>query len=219
MSANINISMEGTIGAGKSTFLGQFDQHPSVTVVEEDLGRWLSVPGAPEGESNLLCKFYQNPKRYSHAFQSYVMMTKKESHVLNVDTPVKVMERSVQSARFVFAKLMHESGLMTNLEHALIHEHGGHYMVNGGCRVDYWVYLRTPAHLAFERVKKRGRVEELEAVSKEYLEKLEKKYDYFFDQVVKEPVIRVNGDQPIVGIYSETKAKLAAIPELAFIAA
>jgi deoxyadenosine/deoxycytidine kinase len=104
-----------------------------VTTVE-DLVKWQAVPGC-EGDGHLLVLFYGNPKQWAHNFESYVLMTKAERHQLVVPTRMKLLERSVHSAAFVFCKHLKDPRL----------------------QVDLWVYLRTPADLAIQRIGRRGR--------------------------------------------------------------
>lgn len=47
---------------------------------------------------------YQDPAKNAMAFQSYVQLTMLEMHQANFDHPVKVMERSIHSARSVTQK-------------------------------------------------------------------------------------------------------------------
>lgn len=44
---------------------------------------------------------YQDPAKNAMAFQSYVQLTMLEMHQASFDHPVKVMERSIHSARWV----------------------------------------------------------------------------------------------------------------------
>ena len=43
--------------------------------------------------------YVQDPKRWSMPFQSYVQQTMLEVHVQPTDRPVKLIERSIYSAR------------------------------------------------------------------------------------------------------------------------
>jgi deoxyadenosine/deoxycytidine kinase len=207
---NLRIHMEGTIGAGKSTFLNQFRHNSNVSFIQEDLERWQGVPGVSVGESNLLEKFYADPSRWGHAFETYVLMTKAEGHHQIVPTPIKIMERSVHSAALVFSKLLFGQGLLTELEHGLLMDHYRHHLQDGRCDVDLWVYLRTPAEIAFGRVQTRGRAEEIGVVSLDYLQALEKKYDEFFAQVT-EPVIVIDGSGTVEEIFAQTKKEIEKI--------
>jgi deoxynucleoside kinase len=212
MSKNFSIHIEGTIGAGKSTFLSQFSGNPFLTVLPEDLEKWLAVPETPckpgeKMDNNLLAKFYGSPKDYAFQFETYVLLTKKQCHAANVGTPIKVMERSVQSAFDVFSRLLVEAKLMEPVEFAVLQEMAKDYMSNNGCRVDLWVYIRTPAETALDRIRKRARVEEAE-MTLEYLQTLEKAYDRFFENV-SEPVILIDGSASIEEVFETTKDQIA----------
>jgi deoxyadenosine/deoxycytidine kinase len=84
-----------------------------VTTVEEDLVKWQAVPGCESGDGNLLALFYGDPMQWAHHFESYVLMTKAEGHQLIVPTRMKLMERSIHSAAFVFCELMKAEGFLT----------------------------------------------------------------------------------------------------------
>ena len=212
MSKNFSIHIEGTIGAGKSTFLSQFSGNPHLTVVPEDLERWLAVPETPSTpgkkvDNNLLAKFYDSPGKYAFQFETYVLLTKKQCHAAEVGTPVKVMERSVQSAFDVFSRLLFEAGSMEPVEFAVLQEMAKDYMSNDGCRVDLWVYIRTPAEVALERIRTRARAEE-EGMTLQYLQVLEKAYDRFFENV-SEPVILIDGSASVEEVFKTTKDQIA----------
>jgi thymidylate kinase len=80
-------------------------------------------------------------------------------------------------------------------------------MSNNGCRVDLWVYIRTPAELAMQRIRKRARVEEA-GMTLQYLQDLEKAYDRFFENV-SEPVILIDGSASIEEVFDTTKDQIA----------
>jgi thymidylate kinase len=136
-------------------------------------------------------------------------MTKAEGHHEVVPTPIKIMERSVHSAALVFSKLLFGQGLLTELEHGLM-DHYRHHRRDGRCDVDLWVYLRTPAEIAFGRVQKRGCAEEVGVVTLDYLQALEKMYDEFFASV-PEPVIIIDGSGTVEEIFAQTKEEIEKI--------
>jgi thymidylate kinase len=72
------------------------------------------------------------------------------------------------------------------------------------------VYLRTPAEIAFGRVQKRGRSEEVGVVTLDYLQALEKKYDEFFASV-PEPVIIIDGSGTVEEIFAQTKEEIEKV--------
>ena len=52
------VSIEGNIGAGKSTMLKFFEQYTDVELIPEPVAQWCDVKG-----HNLLGKLYEDPKR------------------------------------------------------------------------------------------------------------------------------------------------------------
>ena len=52
------VSIEGNIGAGKSTMLKFFEQYRDVELIPEPVAQWCDVNG-----HNLLGKLYEDPKR------------------------------------------------------------------------------------------------------------------------------------------------------------
>lgn len=58
-----------------------------------------------------LCDFqarmYRDPKRWAYLFQSYVLLTMMDAHETPQTKRLRVMERSVYSARYVLATLPH----------------------------------------------------------------------------------------------------------------
>ena len=63
------LTVEGNIGAGKSTFLGELQKRyadrDDIMFLLEPVGIWESV--VDEEGKNMLEKFYDNPKKYSFA--------------------------------------------------------------------------------------------------------------------------------------------------------
>ena len=85
------VVVEGNIGAGKTTFLQPFKKNENlVQVVTEPVEKWRNLQG-----HNLLQKMYENPKRWSFEFQSYIQLTLVQEHMKPCHVPVKMMERSL----------------------------------------------------------------------------------------------------------------------------
>ena len=53
------VSIEGNIGAGKSTMLKFFEKYADVELIPEPVAQWCDVNG-----HNLLGKLYEDPKRW-----------------------------------------------------------------------------------------------------------------------------------------------------------
>ena len=86
------IIVEGNIGAGKTTFLKPFLNHPDIIdVIPEPVEKWRHTKGG----HNLLEMFYQNPERNSLLLQTYVQLTMVQNHTNPCSKPLRIMERSL----------------------------------------------------------------------------------------------------------------------------
>ena len=95
-------------------------------------------------------------------FQTYVQLTRIEHHMKPCTKPIRMMERSLLSARYCFVENFYNRGLMNDAEHAVLSE-WFNFLVT--CtrldfKVDEIVYLRADPEVAYERIKKRSRPEE-----------------------------------------------------------
>lgn len=115
----LTICVEGNIGSGKTTLLEHFATYSDVEVTREDVAGWCDVSGY-----NLLHMAYENPKRWSHLLQTHVQLSLAKGHARGVSdgSKVKLMERSIHSARYCFVENQYRSGLLRKAE----------YLVSGG---------------------------------------------------------------------------------------
>lgn len=186
--------IEGNIGAGKSTFLSLIDIELPVQVVYEPHAKWQDV-GAGD---NLLEKFYADTPRWAYTFQSYAFITriieqmeqsKKNEH------GVQVLERSVYSDRYCFAKNCFERGTMTALEWKLYQEWFEWLIVNYAPKPTGFIYLQTDPDVCYSRLTKRAREEEV-GVSLEYLQSLHTKHESWL--VNKQDIASYLHDVPVL---------------------
>lgn len=73
--APIVLSLEGSIGSGKSTFLQILKEKlgDDLEIFAEPVEEWKNVG---EGGDNLLNLFYEDPKRWAYTFQSYAFVSR-----------------------------------------------------------------------------------------------------------------------------------------------
>jgi len=158
------IVVEGNIGSGKTTFLSPFmvnNSDPSsplselVEVYEEPVAKWRNLKG-----TNLLHLMYEDPKRWSLMFQTYVQLTMLQQHTQISTKPIHIMERSL--ARYCFIENLYNGGNMTDPEYAVISEWFNFLITcpQLNFKIDQIIYLRTDPEVAYERIKKRNRPEE-----------------------------------------------------------
>ncbi len=189
--------LEGTIGAGKSTFLRlllqALESRLPVVTIQEPVQKWVDV--------GILQAFYENPKENAYKFQTYTFLTRwkalKEGNSSSADT-IRIVERSIFSDRYVFAEALHESGLISDMEWAMYVEWWESLCElerEVGPRDNKFIYLRADPETAYARMKKRARDGEA-GVSIEYLRENVERHDRWLLALPTERVliIDVNSD-------------------------
>lgn len=108
LSPPILLSLEGNIGAGKSTFLRLLRTSLDIPleVIEEPVSQWKCLSNSSsEKTSNLLQLFYEDPGKWGYAFQSYCFFTRlREFQQMKQSSRIKpgvlyIFERSIHSDR------------------------------------------------------------------------------------------------------------------------
>lgn len=186
--------IEGNIGAGKSTFLKIVEKHLAVEGVLEPHTKWQSVG---DGE-NLLDLFYKDTKRWSYTFQTYAFVTRvleQEERALKAQSSVQVLERSVFSDRYCFAKNCYEMGLMSALEWQLYKDWFSWLVEGYTIKPTGFIYLQTDPEVCYDRLVKRNRSEE-QSVSLDYLQKLHDKHEQWL--INKHEVADYLADIPVL---------------------
>jgi len=165
------VSIEGNIGAGKSTMLKFFNKYSDVELIPEPVAQWCDVNG-----HNLLGKLYEDPKRWSFQFQSYVQLTRLQLLKKPSNCSVKIIERSIQNNRYCFLENARKEGSLSGAELEVLFSWYDWLNSNIGLPLDLIVYLRTSPAVAYERLKARGRKEET-GVPMEFIESLHHSYE------------------------------------------
>nr|BAH71153.1 ACYPI006573 [Acyrthosiphon pisum] len=152
------VFVEGNVGSGKTTFLEQFADCPNVYLAKEPVHKWQDVRG-----HNFLGLMYEDPKRWSFAFQSIVQRTMLELHQTRPKLPgqnIKIMERSIYSARNIFVENLYKDNLMAAPEYSVLDAWYNWLIENVQIESDLIIYLRTDPEIAYQRIKTRNRSEE-----------------------------------------------------------
>jgi deoxyadenosine/deoxycytidine kinase len=186
--------VDGNIGAGKTTFLKILSEHLCAHVVYEPTTKWQKVIGT----ENLLENFYRDTPRWAYTFQSYAFVTRileQETHAMEHAEPVQILERSVFSDRYCFAKNCYELGFMTELEWKLYQDWFSWLVDNYVIRPNGFIYLRVDPTICHQRLVKRQRHEET-GVSLDYLQRLHQKHESWL--VDKKDVASYVKDIPVL---------------------
>lgn len=85
---------------------------------------------------------YKNPDRWAMTFQNYVTLTMLKNHITKTDKRVKLMERSMYSARYCFVEKMLTSGVLHNGMYHVLQEWYDFIHQHHKVQCDLIVYLR-----------------------------------------------------------------------------
>uniref|UniRef100_X1YYT3 Deoxynucleoside kinase domain-containing protein n=1 Tax=Capitella teleta TaxID=283909 RepID=X1YYT3_CAPTE len=160
------VAVEGNIGSGKTSLLKHFETCEQAKVYKEPTDRWRNIQG-----HNALALMYEDPERWSLTFQTYVQLTMLQTHLAKQEQAVKLMERSIHSAKYCFVENLHKGGVMPELEYIVLTRWFDHIIQNEDCSPDLIVYLQTNPEVLHERIRKRCRKEE-SGIPMDYLQDL-----------------------------------------------
>lgn len=181
-------SIEGNIGAGKTTILNIIGKHfDDVYFVEEPVTKWQNVGGM-----NLLEMFYADPDRWGFSFEFYVMLTKLQclSKAAESDKPIIILERSLFSNK-IFMEISATLQKLDDMEYHMLKTIVEFFINNVYPLLSGVIYLDTPVDVCMKRIAKRNRGEE-STVSKDYLLMLKEKFDQM-SQELNTPVLVIDG--------------------------
>ena len=168
------ILLEGNIAAGKSTVGRALKESGMFDFIEEPVDAWQSGFA-----SNLLEAFYRDMERWAFTFQTLAFLTRaktwRDSLALTSHSRV-VLERSLLTDRYVFARNSHRLGGMSDVEWQVYCELWDLVVSGYSVEPDCILYYRAPADVCLERIKVRGRSEE-SGITLEYLQQLEALHD------------------------------------------
>ncbi|XP_067950708.1 deoxynucleoside kinase-like [Watersipora subatra] len=193
----LTVLVEGNIGAGKTTFLKFMQEISSdVTALREPVVKWQNISG-----TNAMEIIYEDPKRWSMTFQSYVQLTLLQHHMEPQTSPVKMMERSIFSAHYCFVRNFHNTGKMTDMEFEILDQWFQWLKDSQKLDVDLIIYLRVSPSTCLERLKKRSKTEAA-GMPPGYLESLDELHE---DWLIKRKF--VHPDAPVLVIDANKDLK------------
>ncbi|XP_037950479.1 deoxynucleoside kinase-like isoform X1 [Teleopsis dalmanni] len=161
------VLIEGNIGSGKTTFLKYFEKYEKeICLMTEPVEKWRNVKGV-----NLFELMYKEPYRWAMPFQSYVTLTMLKNHTEQTSKRIKLMERSIYSARYCFVENMYKNKTIDEGMYHVLQEWYEYLDKSVHIQADLIVYLRTSPEIVYERMKKRARSEE-SCVPLQYLQEL-----------------------------------------------
>lgn len=165
------ICIEGNIASGKTTCLEFFSNTAGIEVLAEPVSKWRNIRG-----HNPLGLMYQDASRWGLTLQTYVQLTMLEQHIQPQMSPVRLMERSIHSARYVFVENLYRSGKMPEVDYVVLSEWFDWITAHMDVAMDLIVYLQTTPETCYQRLKMRCREEE-KIIPLEYLDAIHHLYE------------------------------------------
>jgi deoxyadenosine/deoxycytidine kinase len=168
------ISIEGNIGAGKSTFLAKLEEHlgkdSGWLFLREPVHIWDEI--CDQNGQTILSKFYENPAKYAFAFQIMAFTTRLHElkRILNENPNCIgiICERSLDADKHIFAKMLHSDGLIDDVMYNIYERYFSEY--EGELNIDGMIYVEAEPNICYQRVAKRSRDGE-NNIELEYLQK------------------------------------------------
>jgi|TARA_B100001175_G_C19428386_1_gene599875 deoxyadenosine/deoxycytidine kinase len=174
MGRPIIISLEGNIGAGKSTFLDNLESHlgkqSGWVFLREPVHIWDQI--RDQNGETILSKFYANPDKYAFSFQimAYTTRLHELKRVLkeNPGCIGVICERSLDADKHIFAKMLHADGLIDDVMYDIYERYFSEY--EGDLTLNGMIYVEAEPEVCFQRVAKRSRDGESN-IALDYLQK------------------------------------------------
>ena len=209
------IFIEANIGGGKSTFAQKLTQENSNNlnynntlvpgkkslILLEPVKEWLEMKDS--NNKNILEHYYDNSEKYAFPFQmnSFISRCQKliDNTTIHRETNPSnygsvIMERSVHSDYYCFAKNCFENGNMTEIEYN-IYKHWFDWLTKSfSIESSGYIYIRTDPKVCYERIKQRARNAE-GVIPFEYLVQLHNKHEEWLLNLPKDKVLILDGNQ------------------------
>nr|XP_056718762.1 thymidine kinase 2, mitochondrial [Euleptes europaea] len=157
---------------------------------------------------------YQDASRWGITLQTYVQLTMLDQHKRPMTSSIRMMERSIYSAKYIFVENLYRSGKMPEVDYVVLTEWFEWIVKHLDVSVDLIVYLQTSPEMCYERLKRRCREEE-KVIPVQYLEAIHRLYEEWLVKQtlfkVPAPVLVLQADQDIRAMiekYEENRDRI-----------
>jgi deoxyadenosine/deoxycytidine kinase len=128
----------------------------------------------------MLSKFYSDPVKYAFSFQimAYTTRLHELKRIVRENPKCKVIicERSLEADKHIFAKMLHDDGLIESVNYQIYESYFAEY--EDQFRIDGLVYVKANPETCLERVQKRNR--KGETIELDYLKKCHDYHESWF---------------------------------------
>lgn len=194
-SSAVILSIDGNIGSGKSTLYkdlqAYYSNNRDICFVPEPVDEWTHIVDA--NNTPILTNLYKDTKKYAFRFQMMAYISRL--HLLRQKVKenkykIIISERSVQTDRNVFAKMLYDDGLIEHDEYQIYNKWFDEFlddMCLGGI-----IYVKAEPEICAARVKIRAR--EGETIAIEYLQKCHQYHETWLEHSMDKLLIEANVD-------------------------
>ncbi len=169
--------VEGNIGIGKSTFCRTINElAPEIDIALEPITNWARA----DYGASLLANFYADTPRWAYTLETLSMICRARDHIREQEehNPSRLIERSIYSGYFCFAKNCYQQGNLSELEWA-IYNQWADFLLKESCQPpNGFIYLQGKPEVCFERIAKRGRESEQD-ITLEYVQQIHEAHEKF----------------------------------------
>jgi len=209
----IIISIEGNIGAGKTTIVeklqNKYRTNENIVFLKEPVGIWETI--TDKNGITILEKFYENPDKYSFAFQVMAFATRsstiKNAIKQNPNCEVIICERSLEADNNIFAKMLKDDNKIGEVEYQIYELFYNNS--KDDIKLNGVVYIDSSPNVCLERINKRNRTGEND-IEYEYLKKCKDYHDNWLitnDEKNDLPVVRIDTNEDVSYVESNPNDK------------
>jgi deoxyadenosine/deoxycytidine kinase len=195
MSYSKIISIEGNIGAGKTTLFdslkSNYKTNDNIIFLDEPVKVWQSIRN--EDSISLLELFYKDSHSYSFSFQMAAYISRlallKETIEKN-PSAIIITERSLNTDKHVFAKMLFEDSKIRHVDYEIYLRWFDTFAKD--YPISNIVYVKTEPEICFDRIKQRSRQGESN-IPIEYLKNCHEYHEKMIEQF-NDKVTFINGN-------------------------
>jgi len=174
------IAVEGVIGVGKTSFAKMLSERLDANLVAEEVF-----------ENPFLVDFYKNPKRFAFSCQLYFLISRFQQQQ-------QLMVHDLFSQRivadYIFAKDAIFAQVNLSEREMVLYEKMAPILARDIPRPDLVIYLQGSTPILLERINRRNYSFE-KTIDYEYIDLINKAYDYFFFNYNETPLLVVRTDE------------------------
>lgn len=177
------ISIDGNIGSGKSTLMGNlksyFSNNTNVVFLKEPVDEWETI--TDENGTTILEKFYENPSKYGFSFQIMAYISRLDvirKEIKKNPNAIFISERSLFTDKLVFAKMLFDSGNIELVNYKIYLKWFDTFADD--FPISKVIYVNTDPEICHMRIEKRSRTGESN-IPLEYLQNCHKYHNNMLD--------------------------------------